>query len=273
MGGDKVNPSMIRILSLESQPFHLVRYALAEGTRLDDSNLPFLRGFVDRLPDGLDAVIATSDLQGFGGAGRATPLGDLVAREIQRLQARGRLPRAERTACLLAGDLYPRADAGDVRGVWSAMRDASRWVAGVAGNHDAFGGPVLAGGSAAQFARDGMYLLDGDSIEIDGLRIGGVGGIVAHSGARGTRSEHDFATAVGRLATAGVDVLLCHDGPNVGGTKLPGWPPVRHALEAAPATLLIRGHDAWPEPLANLPGGTQVLNVEGRVIVLGRPPG
>jgi hypothetical protein len=45
---------------------------------------------------------------------------------------------------------------------------------------------------------------------------------------------------------------------------------VRHALEAAPPTLLVRGHDHWPVPLATLANGTQVLNVEGRVVVMTR---
>jgi hypothetical protein len=34
--------------------------------------------------------------------------------------------------------------------------------------------------------------------------------------------------------------------------------------------LLIRGHDDWPDPMAELVNGTQILNVEGRVVVLQR---
>jgi hypothetical protein len=76
-----------------------------------------------------------------------------------------------------------------------------------------------------------------------------------------------------QLAAAGLDILVSHDGPNVEGTDLPGWPSVRRTLESSPATLVIRGHDHWPTPLATLANGTQVLNVEGRVCVLTRPSG
>ena len=66
------------------------------------------------------------------------------------------------------------------------------------------------------------------------------------------------------------DLLVLHDGPNVAGTDLPGWPSIRHVIEAARRMLVIRGHDHWANPLAVLANGTQVLNVEGRVVVLQR---
>ena len=71
----------------------------------------------------------------------------------------------------------------------------------------------------------------------------------------------------------GCDLLILHDGPNVAGTHMPGWPSVRRILEAAPPALVIRGHDHWDDPVATLINGTQVLNVEGRVVVLQRQGG
>jgi hypothetical protein len=35
-------------------------------------------------------------------------------------------------------------------------------------------------------------------------------------------------------------------------------------------TLVICGHSHWDEPLAELPGGAQVLNVDGRAVLLRR---
>jgi len=260
----------MQIHSIDPTPFHALGYAYGPGVSSQCASLPFLRALTTELPEGIDAIIAAADLQGFGGDGGTTPLGECVAREILRLQARGELPPRERTACLLAGDLHPRADAGDVRGVWYAMRDACRWVAGVAGNHDSFGEGARLAATRAELAAVGMYLLDDETVMVDGLNLGGVGGIVGADAKAGVRTEREFSHVVRRLADDGVDVLVCHDGPDAGTAGQPGWPSVRHALEAARPTLVIRGHDSWTMPLATLRGGTQVLNVEGRVVVLSR---
>jgi len=261
----------MQIHSIDPTPFHALGYAYGPGVSSQCASLPFLRALTTDLPEGLDAIMAAADLQGFGGdGGDKPPLGECVAREILRLQARGKLPPRERTACLLAGDLHPRADAGDVRAVWYAMRDACRWVAGVAGNHDSFGEDAGLAATRAELAAAGMYVLDDETADVDGLKLGGVGGIVGGAAGPGVRSEREFADAVRRLADDGVDVLVCHDGPDAGASGQPGWPAVRHALESARPTLVIRGHDSWTAPLATLRGGTQVLNVEGRVVVLTR---
>jgi hypothetical protein len=180
------------------------------------------------------------------------------------------LPPKEKTAVLLVGDLGPDADEGDVRSVWFALADACRWVAGVAGNHDAFGQCTSVGDARIALGRPELHLLDESLVKLDGLTIGGLSGIISNSDGAWIRSESDFVAAMARLAQQGPDLLISHDGPNVAGTALSGWPSVRRALEAAPPTLLIRGHDAWRTPLATLANGTQILNVEGRVVVLVR---
>ena len=58
-----------------------------------------------------------------------------------------------------------------------------------------------------------------------------------------------------------------HDGPSGGAGQL-GWPLVRTALEQAAPTLVIRGHAFWDSPLATLKNGTQILNVDSRVVIL-----
>jgi hypothetical protein len=112
----------MQILSIEAKPFQVLHYAPSAGPSINQSTLPFHRGLVRGLPGALDAIIATSDLQGFVGDDRATSLAEVVAREILLLQAGAALPPKERTACLLAGDLYPHADAGDVRRVLTTGR-------------------------------------------------------------------------------------------------------------------------------------------------------
>ncbi len=183
---------------------------------------------------------------------------------------RGELPPREKTAVIVAGDLQPRADEADVRAVWFALGDVCRWVAGVAGNHDAFGDAKSAGEARLALDRSDLHFLDETIVSIDGLSIGGISGAVGRPGDLWARTEKEFAAALARLANRGLDLLISHDGPNVAGTTLAGWPSVRLALESAPRTLVIRGHDPWPTPLAMLGNGTQVLNVEGCVFVLSR---
>jgi 3',5'-cyclic-AMP phosphodiesterase len=265
----------MRVLDVCAEPFHVLPYAVGPGVGAASASLPFHWATVDELPEWIDVVVATGDLQGFassgGLGGPPRPLGEALVGELDVLRAAGRLPDVGRTAVVLAGDLYPRADAGDVCGVWRSVRAACRWVVGVAGNHDSFGsggGGTTAAAARAATAAAGMYFLDGDAVRVDGLRIAGLSGVVGRQGGVWTRGEGEFAAAVARLAEAGPDLIVLHDGPNL--RDLAGWPSVRRALEAAPPTLAIRGHDAWPSPLGTLENGTQVLNVEGKVVVLRR---
>ena len=66
------------------------------------------------------------------------------------------------------------------------------------------------------------------------------------------------------------DVLVMHDGPDVPESRHRGSPVIRQALERLRPPLVVRGHAYWKQPLVELAGGTQVLNVDGRVVVLRR---
>jgi Icc protein len=263
----------MRVLKLETEPLHTLRYFVGPGPRQASAVLPSYRAAVDGMPDELKAIVATADLQGIGHAAGSPQsdesLGVMVAAELELLRAQGRLPARDETAAILAGDFHPLADEGDVCDVWFAMADVCRWVAGVAGNHDAFGNSTSPGGARRALGRPGLHFLDDSVTTVDGCVIGGLSGIVSSMPGAWRRAEDRFAAAIARLADSGLDLLVSHDGPDVAGTNLSGWPAVRRALEASPATLLIRGHDAWRTPLAELANGTQVLNVEGSVVVLG----
>jgi 3',5'-cyclic-AMP phosphodiesterase len=127
----------MKILAVEPEPFHVVRYLVSAGPHPLSSDLPFYRAVVEGLPEGLDAIIATGDLQGTekttDGSRSQKLLGDVLASEIAVLRKRGSLPAKNSTAAVLTGDFQPRADEGDVRAVWFALGDACRWIAGVAG--------------------------------------------------------------------------------------------------------------------------------------------
>lgn len=256
----------MRISAVEAAPFHVLPYTASLSANSAPGELPFFRAFVDELPDSLEAIIATADLQGFAGAGETLMgLGEAVALEIARLQRDGRLPPPDRTGAVLAGDVHAGAGEDDVLPVWRAFGAISRWIAGVAGNHDRLG-PFASGDSNA-------HLLDASTVTVDGIRVGGLSGIVSSTDGLRHRHERDYKAALSSLMGQHCDLLVLHDGPNVAGTDLPGWPFIRRVLESAMRVLLVRGHDHWPNLVAELANGTQVLNVEGRVVVLERCSG
>lgn len=263
----------MRIVDLDAEPLHVLEYLdAAPGGGSQRRALPIHRGRAEGLPRGLDALVITSDLQGRERGPGDFPLrlvGEALVDELRALAELEVIPALGRCGAILAGDLYaaPKADkmgaTGDVRSVWRAFAGAFRWVAGVAGNHDLFGDR----GEQARFAGEpDLHLLDGAAVHLDDLRIAGVGGICGRNGKPNRRPPADFLAAIQGLLHARPDLLVLHEGPD-GGPRRRGNPEVR-ALVAGKRSLVICGHAHWHEPLAELEGGAQVLNVDARAVVL-----
>ncbi len=271
----------MRVLGIEDEPFHALPFLeAAPGGRRLNQILPFLRGRVEGLPASLDAVVLTSDLQGraLPGTGEAEDaplrlLGEAVAEELSLLAELEQIPALGRTGLVLAGDLYaaPRADktgaTGDVRSVWRTFaRCGVRWVAGVAGNHDLFGSTE----QAEMLAHEpGLSVLDGTHLDVDGLRLAGVGGIIGNKRKPNRRPEDQFLAAVRQCTQARPQVLILHEGPSGCAPKQFGHTPLRELIRPWPM-LVVCGHTHWKQPLADLAGEAQVVNTDGRVIVLQR---
>ena len=247
--------------------------ASRRGTPETDS-LPVMLAQVDALPGDLAALLVTADLQGvvpdWHDGGRPRLLGEELADAYLTLADQGVVPPAAATGVILAGDLYSAPDAsergasGDVRSVWEAFASAFRWVAGVAGNHDRFGS---ARDQARFVARPGVHLLDGDVASLDGLRVAGVGLIAGNPNKPGRRSEADQLGMLELVLGDHPDVLVVHEGPN-GASDQRGSPGIREELSRRPPPLTICGHCHWHRPLFELDGAAQVLNVDGRAVVL-----
>jgi Icc-related predicted phosphoesterase len=263
----------VRITTIADAPFWEIPYHTAgPGGTVATAVLPLLRATVDFLPPFLDALLTCADLQGRGlpvANGIATPLlGELLAEEMDMLAIAGEVPAPERTGVLLLGDFYAgpntqaRGDDGDVQPVWQAFAERCRWVVGVAGNHDVIEAPPLPAAPTA-------HLLDGKTIDIDGLRFGGVSGIIGEErkGRPWRRREEHFISVMRTVLQAEADILLLHQGPDAGGEQ-PGHPAIRAGISAAQTPLVLCGHVHWQTALAVLPSGTQVLNVDGRAVLL-----
>lgn len=271
----------MRVLDIEQAPFHALEFieAASGGTRRQRS-LPFLRGRVDELPAALQAVILAADLQG-----RALPepgapedvalplLGEVVADELHTLAQLEQLPPPERVGVVLAGDLYAAPDArkrgatGDVRPVWQAFAHRGfRWVVGVAGNHDLLGSPAE---HAALRRESGIHVLDGERVGLDGLDVAGVSGVMGKPGKLNRRAPAAFEAAVRTCLHARPHLLVLHEGP-AGSVDTQRGNAALYELLRRQAVLVVCGHVHWAQPLASLEGGGQVVNADGRVIVLQR---
>lgn len=275
----------MRIQSLDSRPVHEIRCLNAGRNpgHFAEERIPVLTGVVSGLPDGIDALVVTSDLQAretFHDACGLPPrlLGEAVAERLagEWLPDWG-LPHAARTGIVLAGDFWtePALDArggiGDVTPVWRAFGRHFAWVAGVAGNHDAFGREP---GAPPRF-NGNLHFVDGRRECLDGLSVAGVSGIIGNPRKPWRRTDEDYLEAVERVLRDStqpdpIDILILHDGPDVLLHGFKGWASVRVLIENHPPRLVIRGHDHWPEPLVELECGVQVLNVDKRVVVLRR---
>lgn len=266
----------MRILSLDMTPMHEILYLNARrGGGAETQRLPILRGKVDELPDDIQALLVASDLQGVvpgwrleGGANRL--LGEALAEELPVLADDGHLPDPSAVGAVLAGDLYAapggdkRGATGDVREVWYAFATVCRWVVGVAGNHDTFG--TERERRRMEDERN-IHLLDGRAVQLDGLTVGGVGGIMGSPHKQGRRTEDDFLAALNRAIDAEPALMVLHEGPN-GQPGQPGDTAIRETLELGEVPVTICGHSHWKKPMAELSGGGQVVNVDARAILL-----
>lgn len=260
----------VQIERFDEEPLGEVYYLnAASGGGTVVARLPIVRAAVGPLSEELDAIVACSDLQGIvrGKGDEAELLGVEVAAVLEELAFDGALPPAARTGVILAGDLYSvpgankRGGFGAVADVWRAFAERFAWVAGVAGNHDDIDG-------VAELARQDprVHLLDGNVVELDGLRVGGVGLIIGSKQKPGRRTEDAQLALIERAIDAAPDLFVLHEGP-CGGDGQRGHSEIRSLVEVGEVGLTICGHDHWHDPLAAHASG-QVLNVDTRVVVM-----
>jgi hypothetical protein len=288
----------MKILSIEAEPIATLPYVNAvSGGGSAYTYLPILQGKVDALPQGLTALFLASDLQGVAPSAQAGGalllLGQALVEYMETLSGMGELPPLSQIGALLCGDLYAapggdvRGATGDVRPVWQSFAANFRFTAGVAGNHDLFAphrevaratsrpgderfDRHIAQDAARRFAAQaGVHLLDGDTVELCGLRIGGVSGIIGNTSKPNRRDSRSFCALFEKVLDAAPDVVLLHEGPDDPKTQGRGNPDLRELMDAARDDLLVLcGHRHWSSPLATLESGNQILNVDARAVLL-----
>ncbi len=268
----------MRIVSVAEQPLDEVRFLNAGRGPADyyEDRLPILLGEVDALPPGIDAIVATADLQGRQCLqdARGQPL-RLLGEVLPRRLSESILPMCgltdlKRVGVLLAGDFYTlpaleaRGGTGDVTAVWYEFSRHFAWVAGVAGNHDTFGS------QHADRPRPlfGQHYLDGDICNVAGLRIAGIGGIIGNPRRIRRRTDDQYLDLLATVMQEHPKIVILHEGPDGPACGQRGSARIRDVLESYGPTLVVRGNTHWSDPMAQLANETQVLNVDSRVVVL-----
>jgi hypothetical protein len=259
----------MQIYSIDRKPFAMQRYLnCGSHGRTETAHLRWYRGEVDHLPRGCDALLCASDLQGRAvgdyraHGGEAKLLGEIVAEYLVELAEQGAAPLPDRVGVLLAGDLYcvpganKRGGFGRIAPVLSAFETHCKWVVAVAGNHDDLSG-----------APRGVDILDGDTVDAGGVRVGGVGLICGDPSRPGRRAEHDHLALVERVCDDEPEVLLLHQGPSAIPDRK-GHDLIAKLLIEHRVALTVFGHTAWDDPYAQLAPGVGALNVHERVVLL-----
>jgi Icc protein len=254
----------------------------ARGAGIEEKHIPVLWGIVDQLPDELDALLITADLQAYDSLDKPVYarrlLGHIVAQEMSTMAEFGLIPAAQRTGVILAGDFYAlpelnrRGGLGDVEEIWCDFAQDFRWVVGVAGNHDQFKGKC---DFANVFRRwTNIYPLDGDFINLDNLGIAGISGVLGKPEKPWRHSPKEWNRKSQRLLTQAPDILVLHEGPDIPEARLAGRKEVRSVLNTVKTqTVVICGHCYWKSPVVSLSERVQVLNVDSRVVLLTRENG
>ncbi|MEK7257555.1 MAG: metallophosphoesterase [Bacteroidota bacterium] len=270
----------MKILDLSSEPIAEFPYHNA-GTRAarwgNRSNwhwtLPVLKGVAEGIPEELDALLLTSDLQGtVQENGETRLLGEVLPEFLAAALSIEMNLRPEKTGVLLCGDFFAlvgrRGGLGDVSGIWKAFKTHFQWVAGVSGNHDDFGQNWNRLNRLRQ--EPGIFYLENNAVEIENFKLAGLSGVIGENGKHNYLPEIDFCQKLDALLAKRADLTLLHQNPFHTDSPRKGGKAVLDLLQRHPGRLLACGHAIWNEPLLLLENGTQVLNVAERAVVLKR---
>jgi Icc-related predicted phosphoesterase len=217
----------------------------------------------------VDLLIIASDLQGIAEEnGHQYLLGEKLPSFLRTL-IDIEFPDCKKIGVLLCGDLYTSLDkrgtSGDVRNVWIEFNKQFDWVVGVAGNHDTFGNKF----KEENFkSKNNIHLLHKEQIEISGLKIGGISGIIGRADKTNRVDESDFLNSLTKLSKQKLDFILIHETPDFPKFNQIGNSKIREHIEKLNKNRIFCGHCYWDNSLANFDNGSQVLNIDSKVILM-----
>ncbi len=258
--------------SIETYPY------LEVGSRITGQNntpevfhrkLPVYLAEYENKNTNVDLLIITSDLQGIAEEkGDQYLLGEKLPAFLKTL-IEIEFPECKKIGVLLCGDLFTslekRGSSGDVRNVWDMFNKYFDWVVGVAGNHDTFGSDL----EKKRFElQKNIYLLHKEKVEIDGLSIGGISGIIGRVDKSNRVEESDFLNSLTVLTKQELDFILIHETPDFPKFNEIGNGKIRKCIEQAKMSRICCGHCFWENSLVEFDNNSQVLNVDSKVVLM-----
>ncbi|MFC2131594.1 metallophosphoesterase [Bacteroidota bacterium] len=259
----------MKINKINSEPIsEIPYYSLSTGRKVERCLLHVFEAEATGLPDEIDTLICTSDLQGTLSR-NSTKLKDLlgiyVAKELASFFDTTNYSAKSKTGVLLAGDFFCQPDLagrggyGFVDEVWYAFSSKFRWVAGVAGNHDNFRQSFYSN------PKPNIFYLNNNFQDVDNIKIGGLSGIIGDSKKRPNRySEEDYIMQLRNLTNNSLDILILHQHLDmIDFNKVV----ISQRYETSPK-LIIHGHKPTTQNFYELPNGTQIVNVHEKVMII-----
>ena len=233
--------------------------------------LPIYKGMIEGLPQNIDSIIVTSDLQGICkfDSVKMMLLGEVLAESLALIYDLD-FPQInpKKSWAFLCGDLYAnlekRGSSGNPTKVWQAFATYFDRVIGIAGNHDDF-----QNGIDIVKNIENVYFLENEVFELDGLKIAGLSGIIGRKDKNFRLEENDYLKSFEKILKEQPDVVLTHLSPNIEESGFLGEVKMTQILEKYSENLLFCGHSHWDtqQPVM-LKNRTQILNADSKVFIL-----
>jgi len=260
----------IHLSEISASPIEYIPYlSIPEGSQeAQQQLLPILTGRVQGLPNSIHAIILASDLQGVMLDDPTRLLGEGAA-EVLSLLLDISFPHIDKNnvVVLLGGDLYAdlsrRGQGGDPTPVWQAFSHAFGYTVGIGGNHD----HLETGWDHLTSYDKRCQFLHHDIIEIEGIRIAGLSGIIGRPDKNFRWTPAAYTQALTTLLRKDPDIILTHLSPQL--PTHPGEPLLLNVIEKRLSSpLWCCGHVHWPAPGIVRHQDVTFVNVDARMLVL-----
>lgn len=259
------------IKDIEKEPIERISFLTIPPNRVEPSeyNLPIYKGKIEGLPENVDALVVTSDLQGVVVQnGKDLLLGEILAENLKLIfDVYFPTINREKTIAFLCGDFYTdlikRGQSGNPTKVWRKFASVFGQTVGIAGNHDKFNSEENI--NSIKNAK----LLINEIFEIEGLRIGGLSGIIGRADKNFRLEETDYLKALSNLLSKKPNLLLTHLSPQISSEYLQGDERLTEMLVKVNKMILFCGHSHWEYNKAfDMGNETQILNADTKVYIL-----
>jgi len=263
----------------DNEPIDTYPYLEVGSGQLDEQGnpiiyhkiLPIYLGEFENDKTDLEYLIICSDLQGISEErGEQKLLGETLPEYLKLLlEVEYDISKKSKIGVLLTGDFYTnlekRGSSGDVRNVWKAFNEQFDWVIGVAGNHDRFGTEEEENDFKNQ---EHIYLLHKNIQEIDGLKIGGISGIIGRGDKTNRVDENEYLDTLKKLLKKDLDFILLHETPDFPKLNFIGNSKIREVIENGSESKIICGHCYWEKTIVKFENQSTILNVDSKVVIL-----